>query len=112
MVKAANLAMKFLLELVAIGALGYWGATAGRGALAVMLAIAAPAAAIAVWGLFAAPRAKRRLPVLARVPLELGVFGLAAASLAAAGSLGVAVAFSVLVIANSGLLTVFAQWDQ
>ncbi len=37
MVKAANLAMKFLLELVAIGALGYWGATAGRGALAVLL---------------------------------------------------------------------------
>jgi hypothetical protein len=33
-------------------------------------------------------------------------------SLAAAGSPGVAVAFGVLVIANSGLLTVFAQWDQ
>jgi Protein of unknown function (DUF2568) len=53
MLKTTNLAVKFLLELAALGALAYWGATVGRGVLAVLLAIAAPAAAIIVWGLTA-----------------------------------------------------------
>jgi Protein of unknown function (DUF2568) len=42
-VRAANLALKFLLELAAIAALAYWGPTAADGVLAVVLAVAAPA---------------------------------------------------------------------
>jgi hypothetical protein len=41
--KAANLALKFTLELAAIASFAYWGATTGSGALPVLLAIAAPA---------------------------------------------------------------------
>lgn len=112
MVKTANLAVKFVLELVAIGTFAYWGAMAGSGALAILLAIAAPTAAIIVWGLFLAPRAKRRLPLPARIPAELVVFGLAAASLAAVGSSIAAIVFGIVVIANAVLLSVFHQWDQ
>jgi hypothetical protein len=112
MLKSANFAVKFLLELPAFAVLGYWGATVGHGGLAVRLAIAAPLAAAVLWGLFAAPRARRRLPASARIPLELAVFGLAAAALAAAGSLAGAVIFGVVVIVVIVLLTAFRQWDE
>lgn len=112
MLKPVNLAVKFLLELAAFAALAYWGASTGHGAWAVLLAIAAPVAAVIVWALFCAPRARRRLPAPARVPLELSVFGLAAAGLAAAGSVQLAITFGIMVVLNSALLTVFHQWQE
>jgi hypothetical protein len=110
MLKAANLAVKFVLELFALGAFAYWGATAGNGVGAVVLAIAAPLAAGILWGRLAAPRARHRLPLRQRVPFELTVFALAALALLTL-SLAVALAFASLVIANSLLLTVFGQWE-
>ena len=112
MLKPVNLAVKFLLELAAFAALAYWGATTGHGAWAVLLAIAAPLAAVIVWGLFAAPRARRRLPLPARAPLELAVFGLAAAGLAAAGAVTLALIFGIVVVLNAALLTLFHQWQE
>jgi hypothetical protein len=110
-VRAANLALKFLLELAAIAALAYWGATAADGVLAVVLAVAAPAVFIVLWGLFAAPRAARRLPARSRIPLELGLFAVAALALVRAGSPVLAAVFAVLVVVNAALLTVFDQWE-
>jgi Protein of unknown function (DUF2568) len=110
--KSANLAVKFLLELAAFAAFAYWGARAGSGATAVVLAIVAPAAAVVVWGVFAAPRSGRRLPLTARAPLELGVFALAGAALAAAGSVVLAVVFGGVAVLNAVLLSVFHQWEQ
>jgi len=72
--KSANLAVKLLLELAAFAALAYWGASTGHGALSVVLAIAAPLAAVIVWSSCCAPRARRRVATPARVPLELAVF--------------------------------------
>jgi hypothetical protein len=112
MLKSANLAVKFLLELAAFAALAYWGARTGHGAWAVAAAIAAPLAAVIVWALFCAPRARRRLPVPTRAPLELAVFGLAAGGLAAAGAVTLAIVFGAVVIVNAVLLTVFRQWEQ
>jgi Protein of unknown function (DUF2568) len=111
-VKSANLAVKFLLEIWAVAGFALWGATAASGAAAVVLAIAAPAAMVAVWGLFAAPRSRRRLAAPARIPLELGVFALAAVALVAAGSTAVAIAFGALAAVNAVLLTAFRQWEQ
>jgi hypothetical protein len=84
----------------------------GSGVVAVLLAVAAPAVMIAVWGLFAAPRSTRRLGTSARIPLELGVFALAAVALAVAGRLVLALVFGVLVVANALLLTAFRQWEE
>ncbi len=110
--KPANLAVKFLLELAAFAAFAYWGAETGTGATAVVLAILAPAAAVAIWSVFAAPRSSRRLPLAARAPLELGVFALAVVALAVAGSAVLAIAFGVVAALNAILLTVFRQWEQ
>lgn len=43
MLRAGSLALKFLLELPAFAAFGYWGASVGSGVMSVVLAIAAPA---------------------------------------------------------------------
>ncbi|HWH18907.1 MAG TPA: YrdB family protein [Solirubrobacterales bacterium] len=111
MIKPANLALKFLLELAAFAAFAVWGADAGSGASAVILAIAAPLVAVLLWGRFAAPRSARRLPRSARIPFELGVFLLAALALLAAGHIVTAAVFAALVALNALGLTAFDQWE-
>ena len=108
---AINLAVKFLLELAALALLSYWGAVTGNGVLSVVLALAAPIAMILVWGLFAAPRSARRLRPQARIPLELGVFGIAAAAGYAAGATVAAVVFAAATTLNVVGLTLLRQWD-
>ena len=110
-VAAANLALKFLLELAAIAAFAYWGATTGSGAVPVVLAISAPALMVVLWGRLAAPRAPHRLPATARIPFELTVFALAAAALIVAGALILGIAFAAIAAANAALLTAFDQWE-
>lgn len=109
---AGNLAIKFALELAALALFAYWGATTGDGAWAVVLAIAAPAAMLAVWGRWAAPRSPRRLPTPARIPVELGVFALAGAAGYGAGAFVAGTAFVVVAIVNALGLTLLRQWEQ
>jgi hypothetical protein len=109
--RAFSLALKFLLELAAFAAFAYWGAGVGSGAVSVVLAIAAPALAIVLWGLFAAPRSARRLPLPARIAFESAVFLLAVVALLAAGELVAAIVLAVLVAVSTALLTRFDQWE-
>jgi hypothetical protein len=109
--RAANLFAKFMLELAALAAFAFWGSTIASGIAAVVIAIAAPFVMAVLWGWFAAPRAKRRLPLPARVPFELGVFALATVALVAASSTLAAVVFASAVLINAALLTVFGQWE-
>jgi hypothetical protein len=108
--RAGNLAVKFALELVAIGSFAYWGATVASGALAILLALVAPVLAIALWGRFAAPRSERKLPLRPRIAFELAVFALAALALLRA-SWPAAIALATVVVANTLLLTALHQWD-
>jgi hypothetical protein len=111
MLRGLSLALKFLVELAAFAAFAYWGASVGSGATSVALAIAAPVVAIALWGVFAAPRSKRRLATAARIPFELSVFGLAVVALLVAGATVAAVVLAVLVATSTVLLSRFEQWD-
>jgi hypothetical protein len=111
-VKDANLALKFVLELVAIAAFACWGASLDGVAVSVIVGIAAPASAVVLWGLFAAPRSSRRLPTRTRVPFELSVFALAAAALLAVDWTAIAIAFAAVVAVNAFLLTRLDQWEQ
>src|SRR5262245_15443156 len=111
MLRAFSLALKFVVELAAFAAFAYWGASVGNGAVAVVLAIAAPAVAIVLWGLFAAPRSARRLATAARIPFELSVFGLAIVALLLAGAPIAAGVLTVLVVTSTALLARFDQWD-
>src|SRR5689334_19117790 len=109
--RAGNLALKFGVELCAVAALAYWGASLSGPLLSIVMAVLAPAAMIALWGRFSAPRARRRLSRRARIPLELTILLLAAVALLAAGAEGLAVVLAAAVIVNALLLTAFGQWN-
>lgn len=56
-IKGANLALRILLELCALGALGYWGVKAGGGLMSkIGLGVGAPLVAAVVWGAFVSSR--------------------------------------------------------
>jgi hypothetical protein len=99
--------VRFLMELCALGALGWWGARTGGSVPArVALAIGAPLAAAVVWGLFCAPKATIPLPLVPTLLLQALMFGSAAAALFALGRPGLATAFIVLVVASAVVLQV------
>jgi Protein of unknown function (DUF2568) len=110
-VRQLNLALKFLLELAALAAFGLWGASIANGATAVLLAIALPAVAASLWGMFAAPTARHRLPLRPRVRFELAVFGFATVALWRVGLATWAAAFAATSLVNALLLTAFDQWE-
>jgi hypothetical protein len=98
--KAANLALRFFLELAALAALAYWG-----WGVSWVLAIAAPAGWIVLWATFGSPKARVQLPDTQRIAFEAVVFGAAAAALWAAGQAVWAVALFAAWAANRAVLT-------
>jgi hypothetical protein len=106
-----NLILRFVFELSALAALGFWGwqyASGWWGQYA--LAISLPAAAAIVWGAFAVPNDPSRggvglvsVPGVVRILLELVLFSLAVwvlfdvGAVALGWGLGAAVAFHYVV---------------
>ena len=110
LIKGANLALRFLLELCALIALGYWGLKTGSGAIAkVALGIGVPLFVAIVWGVFVAPRAPVELPGVLVLLLQVLVFGSAAAGIAATGHRTLALAFAVVVVINAILMYAWGQ---
>jgi hypothetical protein len=110
LIKGANLALRFLLELCALVALGYWGFKTGGGLMAkIGLGIGAPLAAAVVWGVFVSPQAPVQLPGFLVLVLQVLVFGAAAAGLVATGHQTLALAFGVIVVINAILMYVWGQ---
>jgi hypothetical protein len=99
-VKVANLVLRFLLELTALGALAYWGFHEFDGAAAIVLGLGAPLVAAAVWGLFVAPKRRVHRGEAFRWLAELLVFGAATAALVDAGAVVVAIVFALLAVGN------------
>jgi hypothetical protein len=99
-VKAANLTLRFALELAALAALAYWG-----WGVSWVLAIAAPAAWIALWATFGSPKARVTLSTPQRIVFEALVFGAAAVALGAAVRPAWGVILCVAWAANRAVLT-------
>ena len=109
-IKAVNLALRFLLELAAVVALGYWGFHTGGSTVArVVLGVGSQVLAAVVWGLFVAPKAAMTLPSRVKFVLGLAILLLAAVALAAAGQPAIAVAFAAIVVINQVLLVLWHQ---
>jgi hypothetical protein len=110
LIKGANLALRFLLELCALGALGYWGFKTGSGMIAKLgLGIGAPLLAAVVWGVFVSPQAPVALPGPVVLVFQVVIFGLAAAGLAATGHRTLALLFVAIVVINAILMYVWEQ---
>ncbi len=99
----ANLGLRFLLELGALAAVGYWGWTSADGLLKPVLALAAVGAVILVWALFISPKPAIDASAPLRLALELAVWLAAGAALWAAGHGSLALAFVVVAIASGAL---------
>lgn len=105
-VHLVNELLAFLLELVAFGLLAVWGFHVGDStAVHVVLGLGAPAAAIVLWGVFAAPRARFPLPMAGVLLVKAVVFGAATAAGYAFYGTGLAVIVGVLFLLNTALAT-------
>jgi hypothetical protein len=109
-IKNANAALAFLLELGVLVALGYWGFQTGQGTIArIGLAIGVPVVAVVVWGLFGAPKAVWHLHDPWRLILYVIFFGSAAVALFAAGQRVPGVAFALVFLLNYSLIYALEQ---
>ena len=96
------LAVRFLLELAGLYALGYWGWTQHTGAGRYLWAIGLPLLAAVLWGTFRVPGdpgdAPLAVPGAVRLLLEAAFFGGAVWALAATGRGNWAFALAVIVL--------------
>jgi hypothetical protein len=109
LLKYANLALHFSLELCAMAALSFWGFQTGGGWLTKsLLGIGIPLLAAFAWGTFRVPDDPGKAPVPVpgplRLLLELAVFSLATAGLAAAGRPSLAWALGLAVLIDYALM--------
>ncbi|RSK25922.1 DUF2568 domain-containing protein [Bacillus sp. HMF5848] len=105
-----NLTLRFLLELFALTALGYWGFQIGQSPISkVTLAIVFPVLVAVVWGTFGSPAAPFRLSGSARLLLEITINGLATIGLYITGHPLLASIFAVVVVINRVLMHIWEQ---
>jgi hypothetical protein len=103
--QAINLGLRFVLELCMLAALGYWGFQLDRDVLLRIVAgLGAPLLAIAVWGMFVAPKAVNQLADPARFFVELVLFALGAGALWLAERPSLGAALLVIYLINRGLI--------
>jgi hypothetical protein len=99
------LTVAFLAELAALAAFAVWGWSAGGSTgWRLVLAVAAPAAAGVLWGVFAAPRAPVQVLALTLL-VKLVVFGGATLALVATGHPRLAIALAAAALLSSVLST-------
>jgi hypothetical protein len=103
--KAIMLLLVFLLELCALVALG-WAGFALDASLGVRIAVGVglPLVAAVAWGLFAAPRARIKLPPAGVTAVKVLVFGTATLALFAIGHELLAAVFALVVLVVHGLV--------
>lgn len=98
----ANETLAFLIELAVLAGLAWWGATlTGPVAVRVLAAVAAPLAAMAVWALMLAPRARLTLPAAGVLGVKIVLYAVTALAVYAAGLHGPAIAVGVVALLNA-----------
>ncbi|WP_328445669.1 MULTISPECIES: YrdB family protein [unclassified Amycolatopsis] len=98
------LTVRFLTELALLGGLALAGTQLGGGlAPAIVDAILLPVVAAAIWGLFIAPKANRRLPEPARFLVEFVLFAVTGVVLALVGWVVAGIVLAVVGIGVAAL---------
>ncbi|WP_370094683.1 YrdB family protein [Streptacidiphilus sp. MAP12-20] len=101
-----NEGLAFAVELVALGALAWWGFHAGSGIVVhLLLGLGAPALMAWTWGMIAAPRAKYRVPLLLVLCYKVLVFALASAAVYVTGAHAFGLVLGVVALINTALAT-------
>lgn len=112
-----NLAFRFLLELAALLAMGLWGWKQSEGAIRVLMALAVPAVAGALWGTLAVPGDPSRsgsapvaVPGTVRLAIELLFFVFATWALYKVQGTNLSVLFGAAVIIHYALSYDRVMW--
>lgn len=96
------LTVRFVLEMAALVAMGFWGWTQHDGLLRVVLAVGVPLLAATLWGVFRVSGYPKDAPVEVpgglRLALEFAFFAVATLLLAAAGQRDAAMIFATVVV--------------
>ena len=105
-----NLAVRFLLEIAALVAIGYWGWSQHDGWLRFVLVIGFPLLAAILWGTFnvagdpsRSGKAPVPVPGIVRLALELAIFAFAVWALYDAGQATLAIVLVAIVVIHYAL---------
>lgn len=105
-----NLALRFLLEIVALIVYGLWGYRMGGSGLSrALLSVALPVIAATVWGMLGAPKAAYALPAPLHLLLEILMFGTPVLLLYLMNRPGQAAVYGIVVLVNKLLMMVWNQ---
>ncbi|MCW2916472.1 MAG: hypothetical protein JWN52_4540 [Actinomycetia bacterium] len=85
---------------------GAWGFSTGGIFVRIVLGVGAPLVAAVLWGLFAAPKAKFKVPLAGVLLVKALVFGAAAVALYALGRHGLGIGCAVIALLNTALATI------
>lgn len=108
--KGFNLALAFLLELVLLVALGFWGFHLGQSNVVHWtIGLLAPLVLAIAWGWIAAPEAKYRLEPTQLLIFKIAVFTIGAAALYATGQKRLAVIFEAVSLISLALAFAWKQ---
>src|SRR5512145_18122 len=108
--KGINLAVRFLLELCMLAAVGYWGFQTQSGwGMKLILGIGLPLLIAVVWGLFVAPKAIYPLSGVPHMVLALILLGSGAVALFASGKPTLGWVYAITLIVNQVLLIIWKQ---
>ena len=104
-VRYVNLGLRFLLELGALVALGWWGFRVGGSTVGeLILGLGLPLLAAIVWWLFVAPKARFPVALRVRAPIEMAIFLAAVLAFWGVGHGRLAVTFLVFAAVSELLL--------
>ena len=99
---AVNDGLRFILEMCALVAVGYWGWRTGNTvASRLLLSVGGVVLIAVVWAVFRADEgATVEVPTAVRIAIEVAVFAAATAALAAVGRVRLAIVYAVLAALN------------
>jgi hypothetical protein len=108
--KVINLGVRFLLEILVLVILGYWGFRVSEGTvMKIIVGIGSPLLVAVIWGMFGAPKATYVLSGLPFLLLEIVIFGLPVAALFFIEKQSIAYIYGVIVIINIILMKIWHQ---
>ncbi len=111
-IKNANLALRFSLELCMLAALAAFGLHLGGAVWSqTLLSVGLPVLAATIWGLLVSPKAKVRAHPLVQLAVEVALFGLAAFGLFAMARPFLGTAFAVLAVLSRAIKGRFDAQD-
>lgn len=110
-IRMINSLLAFLVEIAMLVLLGYWGYhTSDDNVFKYILAIATPAGAAVLWGIFAAPRSKTRLRQPLLLIFKLVLFMITAFLVYRLGRVNAAAIFIFFALLNQAVTAIVGEY--